>query len=133
MNIFLQNIPPTQRNPSLCAVSADAPISLLLNIYSLLAIQGNFVTQQSLVLQFPLHSGSAKPQLQQECAPSEAFFPAGLFSCVRVKSVFPLQRRRTYVWAAVCVSRQSSWQVVTCLSARKRELLLSFPCYPSCS
>lgn len=133
MNIFLQNIPPTQRNPSLCAVSADAPISPLLNIYSLLAIQGNFVTQQFLVLQFPLHSGSAKPQLQQECAPSEAFFPAGLFSCVRVKSVFPLQRRRTCVWAAVCVSRQSSWQVVTCLSARKRELLLSFPCYPSCS
>lgn len=58
------------------------------------------------MLQFPLHSGSAKPQLQQECVPSEAFFLAGLFSCVKVKSVFPLQKRRTCVWAAACVTAE---------------------------
>lgn len=58
------------------------------------------------MLQLPQHSGSAKPQLQQECAPSAGFSPAGLFLCVGLNSVFPLQKRRTCVWAAACVTAE---------------------------
>lgn len=92
---------------SVLLFSVGAPTSPPLNISGQsLASKGTFVTQQFLVLQFPQHSGSAKPHLRQECPPSAGFFPAGLFSCVGVNCVFPLQKRRTCVWAAACVTVQ---------------------------
>lgn len=83
---------------SVLLFSADALASPLLNISGHPSpSKGMFF----LMLQFPQHSGSAKPQLQQECAPS-----ADLFSRVGVNSVFPVQKRRTCVWAAACVTAE---------------------------
>lgn len=89
-----------------------------------------FVTQQFLMLQLPQHTGSAKLHLQQECAPSTGFSPAGLFSCVGLNSVFPLQERRTCVWAAACVTAEqlAGGNLFIC---RKERSSWAFPATPA--
>ena len=104
--------------------SASAPSSPLLTIslphWSLLAIQGTtcdpVVPCAPAPAAQPQHSAPAAPAAHPVCR----LFPNGLFSCGGVSYFFPVQKRKACAWAAVCVSRQSSWQVITCFSARKR-------------
>lgn len=125
MNIFFQNLPPTQSNPLLCAVGIIcAPSSPLLAIspphWSLLAIHGTACDPAVPHAPAPM----AQPQRRAPAALGArricTFFPKDLFSCGGVSYFFPLCKREEPVSGLLPVSRQSSWQVVTCFSARKR-------------